>query len=244
MKKGIYLLPNMVTMANMFCGFYAIVAATQSLFTYAAIAIVISGVMDFFDGKLARMTHSCSRFGMEFDSLADLISFGMAPAVLCYLWALKPFGRLGWGAAFLYLICGAMRLARFNVQAETAKTSDFIGLPIPAAAILLASEVLLHNRFWDNQIGSSIAVMISAYILAFLMVSNIRYWSLKELHYKKRRPFSLLVASSLYLFVLISEPQLVIFISMLLYTSSGVYNLTKNREAEEKTVAPKRVDAA
>jgi len=128
MKKGVYILPNLITMGNMFCGFFAIVSAFNGAFFRAAVAILIAAVMDGLDGKVARLTNTSSRFGMEFDSLADLVSFGVAPAILIYAWALKPFGRFGWAAAFLFAVCGAMRLARFNVQADSSESKNFTGL--------------------------------------------------------------------------------------------------------------------
>lgn len=212
MKKGIYILPNLITMGNMFCGFYAILAALNQLYEISAIAIILASFFDFMDGKVARITHTSSQFGIQFDSLADLLSFGIAPAVLVYAWALMPFGRIGWAAAFLFVICGALRLARFNIQVDTTESSHFTGLPIPAAAGVLVSMVLVYYRFWEGIPEKSLAVMLITYFSGFLMVSPLKYRSLKEVDFKKRHPFSILVAASLFLFVLASEPQITVFI--------------------------------
>src|SRR3970040_2135941 len=142
-KKGIFLLPNLITSASLFGGFYSIIASLDGEFGKAAIAIIISAVLDGLDGSIARLTGSSSKFGVEYDSLADLIAFGLAPGVLIFTWALRPFGRYGWLAAFLYVVCGALRLARFNVQITTIESKRFNGLPIPAAAALVFSTVLL-----------------------------------------------------------------------------------------------------
>jgi CDP-diacylglycerol--serine O-phosphatidyltransferase len=212
MKKGIYILPNLITMGNMFCGFYAILAAFNHLYEISAIAIIVAGIFDFMDGKVARITNTSSEFGIQFDSLSDLLSFGVAPAVLIYAWALKPFGRIGWAAAFLFVICGALRLARFNIQVNTAESSHFTGLPIPAAAGVLITMVLIYYRFWEDIPEKSLFVMLVTYFSGFLMVSSLKYRSLKEIDFKKRHPFSILVAASLFLFVLASEPQITLFV--------------------------------
>jgi len=141
-RKGIYILPNLFTLMNLFFGFYSVVCAINSQFKTAAVAIMIAAVFDALDGKIARATHTLSRFGAEFDSLADLVSFGMAPAFLMYLWILKPMGRLGWLAAFLFVACGALRLARFNTNLDQSSDGYFVGLPIPAAAGMNAVIVL------------------------------------------------------------------------------------------------------
>lgn len=221
MKKGIYILPNLITMGNIFCGFYAVVAVLNGLYQYAAIAILLAGILDGLDGWVARLTSATSRFGIEFDSLADLVSFGVAPALLIYGWVLEPAGRVGWSAAFLFLICGTLRLARFNVQCSSSESKHFTGLPIPTAAGMIASAVLLYNHF---QLGlpKPLFIILLTYMLAFLMVSTIKYRSIKEVHLKKRRPFSILVAASLLLFMLAAEPQLVVFMLFSLYALSGI----------------------
>jgi CDP-diacylglycerol--serine O-phosphatidyltransferase len=227
----------------MFCGFYAILAAFNHLYEISAIAIIIAGVFDFMDGKVARITNTSSDFGIQFDSLSDLLSFGIAPAVLVYAWALKPFGRIGWAAAFLFVICGALRLARFNIQVKTAESSHFSGLPIPAAAGVLVTMVLVYYRFWEGIPEKSLFVMLTTYFSGFLMVSSLKYRSLKEIDFKKRHPFSILVAASLFLFVLASEPQITLFFIGFTYALStpvrkvlGLTESGKARSSEEISV--------
>lgn len=240
-RGGIYLLPNLITMGGMFCGFYAILAAFNHLFEVSAMAIMAAGIFDFMDGKVARITNTCSDFGVQLDSLSDLLSFGVAPAVLIYAWALQPFGRIGWAAAFLFVMCSALRLARFNVQAATSESSHFAGLPTPAAAGVLLSMVLVYYRFWDGLPEKSLFVMITTYFSAFLMVSSLRYRSLKEIDFKKRRPFGILVTASLFIFVVASEPQITLFIMGFSYIlSSPVKKLRAHiREIKRESQAEK-----
>jgi len=207
MRKGIYILPNLFTTGALFFGFYSVVSSYNGDFKWAAIAIAISAIFDTLDGKVARMTGTTSKFGVEYDSLADLISFGMAPAFLAYTWALIPFGKYGWLACFLYLTCAALRLARFNVQVETVEKTRFKGVPSPAAAGMIAITVLLS--YYLGGIGTTrhITILLMIYVLAFLMVSNLTYHSFKELELSKRQPFSLLVVTVLLLILIIAEPE-------------------------------------
>ena len=180
-RKGVYLLPNLITSASLFGGFYAIIASLDGKFEYAAIAIIISGILDGLDGRVARLTGSSSKFGVEYDSLADVIAFGLAPGVLIFTWALRPFGRYGWLAAFLYVVCGALRLARFNVQITTIESKRFNGLPIPASAALVASTVLMFFYIGrGDEMVKHVTVLVMVYALAFLMISNVHYYSFKE----------------------------------------------------------------
>jgi len=223
--RGVYILPNLFTSGNLFCGFFATVATFSDRFVHASIAILAAGVFDVLDGKIARLSGANSRFGIEYDSLADLISFGLAPALLVYSWALKPYGRIGWLAAFLFLACGALRLARFNVQTVTLDSKFFTGLPIPAAACVIALTVLLNHRlgFWTTHEQISILVMI--YLLAFLMVSNIRYFSIKGLDIFRRKPFRALVMLILCIVIVVAEPEITLFSIFALYVLSGPANL-------------------
>ena len=145
-RRSVYLLPNLLTSMSLFGGFYSIIATIDGKFVYASIAIFLACLCDVFDGAVARKTGSASRFGVEYDSLADLVSFGVAPGLLAYMWALKGYGRFGWLAAFLYVACGALRLARFNVQVDSVQKKQFLGLPIPMAAMAMASSVLFFNE--------------------------------------------------------------------------------------------------
>lgn len=220
-RRGIYLLPNLLTTGNLFCGFYSIVAAVNHDFRTAAIAILFACLFDILDGKVARLTGSDSRFGVEYDSLADLVAFGVAPALLVYLWALKPFGRLGWGAAFLFVACGALRLARFNVQADSAPKKHFVGLPIPGAALMVATTVLFFYRMGGSGPTKHFLLLAMAYVLGFLMVSNIPYNSFKELDRFQQMPFRMLFLIILLFSVIAAQPSIMLFTLGLVYVSSG-----------------------
>lgn len=221
MKRGIYILPNLLTSGSLFLGFYAILHAFQEDFTRAAAAILFAAILDGLDGRVARLTQTESRFGVEYDSLADLISFGVAPAVLAYTWALKPFGRFGWLAAFLFLACGALRLARFNIQVNSVESSHFTGLPIPAAAGMTATLVLFVHRLDIVLVNRSLIILLLFYVLAFLMVSSIRFYSFKKFDLIRRKPFSTLVLIVLAFVVVISEPEIMLFAIFSLYILSG-----------------------
>lgn len=221
MKRGIYILPNLVTAASLFAGFYSMVATLNGNFSTAAVWIYISAVCDGLDGKVARMTGTTSKFGVEFDSLADLVAFGVTPALLMYAWALKPFGRLGWVAAFLFLVCAALRLARFNVQVDTVESKRFVGLPTPASACMVASTVLLfYHLNWPSSY-KKLAILGLIYLLAFLMVSNFRYYSFKDPALIKRQPFGFLLLAVVLLIVVAAEPIVMTFCVLLLYILSG-----------------------
>lgn len=220
-KKPVYVLPNLLTAGNICAGFIAITAAINLQFEKAAIALVVAGLLDIFDGKIARITGSSSRFGMEFDSLADLVSFGVGPALLMYMWAFQPYGRAGWVAAFLLVACGAMRLARFNVHADKVDRRWFIGLPIPAAAGFMASTVLLLEQpvVFGRPLGT--LFIFQAYLLAFLMVSTIRYRSFKEVGMRQKHPFSFLVCSIFFFSIIAMKPQATLFAIGIVYVLSG-----------------------
>lgn len=240
-KKSIYVLPNLFTSMNIFCGFYAILSAVDSRFVNASIAILIAGVFDLLDGKIARATHTTSTFGVEYDSLSDLISFGLAPALLMFLWVLKPLGRLGWLAGFLFMICGALRLARFNTaSASGGSSSYFQGLPIPAAAGMNVSVVLLFSRFGIDPEPYKIAFLILLYAISFLMVSSIKYHSFKNTGLFKTMKFNKLVAAILVLIFLAYEPCIVLFGGLLSYVLSGpvllFFSLPHSRDKKEAEI--------
>jgi CDP-diacylglycerol--serine O-phosphatidyltransferase len=217
----VYILPNLFTSGNLFCGFFATLAIFKGRYIHASIAILIAGVFDVLDGKIARLAGANSRFGIEYDSLADLISFGLAPALLVYSWALKPYGRVGWLASFLFLACGALRLARFNVQTATLDNKFFKGLPIPAAAWMIALTVLLYARLGAQVGHQQVYVLVMIYLLAFLMVSNIRYFSIKGLDLFRRKPFKSLVVVILCIIIVVAEPEITLFSIFTLYVLSG-----------------------
>jgi CDP-diacylglycerol--serine O-phosphatidyltransferase len=222
--KGVYLLPNLITTAGLFAGFYSIIASFHLDFERAAIAILVANVFDALDGRIARLTHSTTRFGIEYDSLSDLVAFGVAPAIHVYRWGLEPWKTWGWLAASLFVACGALRLARFNVQYETAEKRHFIGLPIPAAAELIAATVLLYGYLGgEGPMRAHILMLLVTYALAGLMVSNLKYFSFKETDLYRRRPFWMLVAIIVLLKLFIAEPQIMLFTSFFLYASSGPF---------------------
>lgn len=222
MRKGIYILPNSLTLGGMFCGFYAILAALKGMYIHSAWAILIANIFDGLDGWVARMTSSTTKFGIELDSLSDLVAFGVAPAVLIYSWALQPFGRFGWGAAFLFVICGALRLARYNVQMGTTESKAFTGLPIPGAGTVIASLVLFHSDLWGNPFGRNYLLLFLPFLLAALMVSTIRFHGLKEVNFRKRKPFWLLVVIVSATVLIIMYPEIVIFVYSIIYVIWGI----------------------
>lgn len=221
LRRGVYILPNLVTTGGLFAGFYGIVATMDGNYKLAAWFILVSAVFDVLDGKVARLTGTTSKFGMEYDSLADLVAFGVAPGLLMYSWALTSFGKFGWLAAFLYVVCGALRLARFNVQAHTVESKRFIGLPIPAAAGMVAACVLLFFYLGGAGTIKQISVMLLIYVLAFLMVSNFSYYSFKDPELVKRQPFSVLVIAIIFIIVIVAQPEIMLFTLGLLYIASG-----------------------
>lgn len=221
-KEGIYMIPNLLTTGNLFSGFYAIISVFNADYLIASVAILIASVFDFLDGKSARLVKATSRFGVEYDSLADVISFGVAPGLLIYSWALNSYGRIGWLAVFLYTACGALRLARFNTQTSSSDSRYFTGLPIPVAAAVIASIVLLDHHIL--RIGKEIKpllILIITYSLAALMVSSVKYRSFKDLNLKERKPFNFLVSAVLLLIVLIAAPQIMFFLVAASYALSG-----------------------
>ncbi len=238
-KRGVYILPNLFTTGNLFCGFWAIISIFQEKFEYASYAILLAGVFDVLDGKVARLSGATSKFGIQYDSLADLVSFGIAPAVLAFNWALRPYGKFGWLAAFLFVVCGALRLARFNVQQSSGEVKYFKGLPIPAAASLIALTILLYFELIESGGVKDIVILIMIYLLGFLMVSNIRYVSFKELNLSKRKPFSIFIVVVLLMIVIVMAPVIVLFVSALLYVLSGPANIFiawRKRKAMKKLV--------
>lgn len=214
-------MPNLFTSGSLFCGFYAIIASFNGKYLIAAVAIMIAIVFDGIDGKVARLTRTTSRFGVEYDSLSDLVAFGVAPAILAFSWALHPFEKWGWLAAFLYVACGALRLARFNVQFDTIEPRHFRGLPVPAAASLIAATILLFYRLGIKGVGANLCILFLLFPLSFLMVSNIRYPSFKDLALLKRKPFNTLVAMILTIVVVVAEPAITLFIFSCFYLVSG-----------------------
>jgi CDP-diacylglycerol--serine O-phosphatidyltransferase len=227
----IYVLPNLMTTGNLFFGFYATILAIRGQVVWAAWAIVAAALFDQFDGRLARLTRSTSKFGAEYDSLCDLVSFGMAPALLLFHWALEPFGRIGWLACFLYCACGALRLARFNVQAHVVEKNYFHGLPIPMAAGIVASSVLAFNDLELEALRNP-GLLGMTLLLAVVMVSNFRYRSFKDLDLKERLPFKYLILGVALIAVVAWWPEVMLFVVFMSYATLGavfgVFRLGKN----------------
>jgi len=221
LKKGIYILPNLFTSAGLFAGFYSIVATLNSDFERAAWAVVISGICDAADGRIARLTSTTSKFGVEYDSLADLLAFGLAPALLVYEWALRPYGKWGWSVAFLFVVCGALRLARYNVQIDNVEAVSFKGLPIPAAAGMVVSTVLIFPKFDKPGPVEHPVLLAGIFLLAVLMVSNLKFASFKEFDLRRRKPFPVLLGIIVLLILIVNEPQIVLFTIGVLYTLHG-----------------------
>ena len=220
-EKGIYLLPNLMTTAALFAGFYAVIAGIQGHFEVGAIAILVAMVLDGLDGRIARMTNSCSAFGAEYDSLSDMISFGLAPALLMFQWILHDFGKLGWLIAFIYTVAAALRLARFNTQVGVADKRYFQGLPSPAAAGVLAALIwMVESNQLENQ-ALPVMTLILTLVVGLMMVSNIRFSSFKEFNLKGKVPFMTLLIIVLILVVITLEPPTLLFLIFLTYTLSG-----------------------
>ena len=221
MRRGVYLLPNLCTSASLFFGFYSVVKSLSGQFERAAWAILLAGIFDIVDGRLARLAKAESEFGIEYDSLTDLASFGLAPGILMYVWCLREMGKIGWLAAFLYFACGALRLARFNVQHDTVERDAFQGLPIPAAAYVIATYVIFHNYLYVLP-PDSVFVALTMMLLALLMVSSLRYRSAKIIDLAKRNSFFVLVLVVIGIFLVAIKPEITMFLLTLAYVVSGL----------------------
>ena len=234
-RKGVYLLPNLFTTSALFFGFYAVIASMNGLFEKGAVAIFIAMILDGLDGRVARLTHTQSAFGAEYDSLSDLVAFGVAPATLLYAWNLSLLGKVGWMAAFIFTACAALRLARFNTQVETADKRYFTGLPSPAAAAVITAFVWMS---YDTQISHTFLPALSAVLIvcvAALMVSNIKYNSFKKLDFRGRVPFMVIFLAMLTLAVIfIDTPKMLLFIF-------GLYALSGPAFLLKKKIYPKRM---
>ncbi|PCK03642.1 MAG: CDP-diacylglycerol--serine O-phosphatidyltransferase [Alteromonadaceae bacterium] len=218
--KGVYLLPNLFTTGALFGGFFAIVSAMDGNYANAALAIFAAQILDGFDGRVARMTNTQSAFGMEYDSLSDMVSFGLAPAIATYSWALQPLGKFGMAAAFVFATCAALRLARFNSQVESADSQFFTGLASPPAATLVASGVWLGS---EQQLTTEISIFAAVLVtfVGFMMVSNVRYQSFKGLDKNRRVPFVAMLVTLLVFIAVIIDPPRVLFALAFVYALSG-----------------------
>jgi CDP-diacylglycerol--serine O-phosphatidyltransferase len=222
MKRGIYILPNALTLCGLFMGFYSILATIKGHYIQASWAIMIAMIFDGLDGWVARLTQSTTRFGIELDSLSDLVAFGIAPAVMLYKWALTPFGRVGWAAAFLFVACGSLRLARYNIQMGSTESKAFTGMPIPGAAALIATLVIFYHEIWNTVPNKNYFILFFTYFLAALMVSTLKFHGAKELDLRKRKPFKILVAFVLILTVIVIHPEISLFLFAMIYLIGGI----------------------
>ncbi|WP_269533713.1 CDP-diacylglycerol--serine O-phosphatidyltransferase [Chitinimonas sp. BJYL2] len=244
-RQSIYLLPNLFTLGALFCGFYAIVAAMNERFEPAALAIFFAMVLDGLDGRVARMTHTSSEFGAQFDSLSDMVSFGVAPALVVYEWGLRGFGKLGWMVAFIYCACAALRLARFNTNIELVDKRWFQGLPSPSAAALVAGLVWICLEYKVELSELALARWIPHVALAFTlyagltMVSNAPFWSFKEFNMRKTVPFVVMLLAVLVLLIGVSHPPMMLFSFFICYAASGYLMLIWRYFKSRKDETPK-----
>jgi CDP-diacylglycerol--serine O-phosphatidyltransferase len=242
-KKSFYLLPNIFTTASLFAGFYAIVQSMNGAYDHASIAIFVALILDGLDGRVARMTNTQSAFGAEYDSLSDMVSFGVAPALVIYVWALNPLGKLGWIAAFVYCTCAAFRLARFNVKLDLDNKKFFSGLPSPAAATLLASFIWIS---FDNGISGNdtflgfFQMQWFAWILtvftALSMASDLKYYSGKDLNFRKSQPFVAILVIVLIFGIISHNPAEIIFLISFGYALSGPYDYLRKKLKDKERI--------
>ena len=238
-RRGVYLLPSMFTMGGMFCGYACIVYAMRGEFVTAAPFIGLAIVIDMLDGRIARMTGTTSAFGVEFDSLADIISFGVAPAILTFAWGLQPLGRLGWAAGFLFVAAAAVRLARFNIQTGSHDKRYFVGMPSPAAAGVLAATVFAYPSGLQAYV-EALPVLAMIIVPALLMVSTVRFRSFKNLDLQARRKYPVLLLVALGLALLAAQPELVLVVLAYGYlvgtfVEVAWHRLRRRRGHEERT---------
>ena len=218
--RGIFLLPSLLTTGNLFCGFFALLLTVESRYAEASLAIFVAMVMDMLDGRVARLMKATSQFGVEFDSLADVVSFCVAPAFLIYSFALAGLGRPAWFGAFLFVICGALRLARFNVYTGVTDRRFFVGLPTPPAAGVIVSTVLLLQGEEPPR-WVLVAIAVVTYLTALLMVSTFRYWSFKEIDFARRRPVQTLLVVVLSVMIVATNHEVFPFLLFGVYAISG-----------------------
>ncbi|OHE23439.1 MAG: CDP-diacylglycerol--serine O-phosphatidyltransferase, partial [Syntrophobacterales bacterium RBG_19FT_COMBO_59_10] len=232
--------------ANLFCGFYSIIASMKGMYEIAAVSILIAAVLDGLDGRIARMTHTTSKFGGEYDSLCDLVAFGVAPAILIYSWSLISYGKWGWLAAFLFVACGALRLARFNVQVGIIDSRVFNGLPIPGGAAVVATGVMLFFYLGGEGRFSDLSILVAIVAVSLCMVSSIKYYSFKDLNFFSRKPFMSFVLILLILVIVVAEPQIMLFTLAFGYGVSGpawaLYRLSRKLLKEKREKDPQYQD--
>lgn len=220
LRRGIYVLPSLFTVASLFCGLYSIIRAAQGSFKAAALLILVAAVLDAVDGMVARLTRTDTDFGVQFDSLADVVSFGVAPALLAFEWSLGSLGRLGWGVTFLYVACGAARLARFNLRRQTDRRF-FVGLPIPAAALTLAAVVNYRPEPVADRLAAGAMAALVVFV-ALLMISRLRYRSLKDADLLVRKPHLVIIVVALAFIAIDFNPEVILMLGVVAYLVSGL----------------------
>lgn len=229
-RRGIYLLPNLLTTGAMFAGFYAVIAGMGGDFRAACVAIIVAMFLDGMDGRVARMTNTSSAFGAEYDSLSDMLAFGVAPALICFSWSLSHLGKIGWTAAFIYVACAALRLARFNVQLGSADKKYFVGLASPSAAGLVVFMVWTFHEYQleSNALVAALAAVVTV-LAGILMVINVPYYSFKDLD-KNRVPFVVILAVVLVIVIVSWDPPTVLWAMAIAYAASGPVMAVYNRK--------------
>jgi CDP-diacylglycerol---serine O-phosphatidyltransferase len=236
-RRGVYLLPSLMTLGNLFCGYACIVYAMRGEYATAAPLVGIALVLDGLDGRIARMTGTASPFGLQFDSLADMVSFGMAPAILTFSWGLEPLGRWGWAAGFVYMTATAMRLARFNIQSGTVDKRYFVGMPSPAAATVPASTILAFPEGLQNQYAA-VAALALMLVPAVLMVSTIRFRSFKRIDLQSRRSYTVLILLAAVFAAVFAHPPMVLVVISYAYLLSAFGETIVTRVRHRGTEAP------
>lgn len=237
-RRGVYLLPSLFTLGNLFCGYACVVYAMRGELETAATFVGFAVVLDMLDGRIARLTGTTSGFGREFDSLADVVSFGMAPALLVFRWGLEPLGRLGWAAGFVFVTAGAIRLARFNIQASSDKRY-FVGMPIPAAAAVPASTVFMYP-YGLHDYPSALPALALMLVPALLMVSTIRFRSFKTIDLQARRSYTILLAVAIGFLAIATQPRWTLVVLAYTYLLSPFVGMaiTRFRRRGGKVEAP------
>jgi CDP-diacylglycerol---serine O-phosphatidyltransferase len=243
-RRGVYLLPSLFTLANIFCGYACVIQALHGQYENAALFIAFAMVVDILDGRIARLTRTESAFGREFDSLADVISFGVAPAVLAYSWGLGPLGRLGWATGFIFVTAAAMRLARFNIQTSTDKRY-FVGMPSPAAAAVPAATVFTFPVV-PQDYRTALVVLAAVLLPAFLMVSTIRFRSFKTIDLQAKRSYTVLILIAIGLVAIATHPRPVLIVLAYAYLASGLVGaaVSRLRRRQPEAAAPSSQEPA
>jgi len=243
-RKGVYLLPNLLTTAALFAGFFAVIKSVEGAYTAASIAALVALVFDGLDGRVARLINAETDFGAEYDSISDAITFGLAPSVLVYLWALQPFGNIGWLGGFLFTACAGLRLARFNTQSAVKDKRYFQGLPVPAGAATLGTWVLFVESAGFSGVWVNLATLFAVYGIALLMVSNVRYRSFKDADLRYRVPFPVAVLIVGLLILVAVHPPLVLFGFFFVYALAGpVATVLQRRRRRRERRARAEVDS-